>query len=82
MSIVYWLALGLVAGLIAKIVMPGRGPAGWIMTILLGVAGAFIGGFIAARLGLGTVQGFDPRSLIIAILGSALLLFIYRRARR
>ena len=82
MSILYWLALGVVAGFIAKIIMPGSGPAGWIMTIVIGVTGAFVGGFIATHLGLGGVQGFDVRSLVIATAGSALLLFIYRRARR
>ena len=82
MSIILWLALGVVAGFIAKIVMPGSGPSGWIMTILIGVAGAFVGGFVAAHLGFGTVRGFDVRSLVIATAGSALLLFLYRRARR
>jgi uncharacterized membrane protein YeaQ/YmgE (transglycosylase-associated protein family) len=82
MSILYWLALGVVAGFIAKIIMPGSGPAGWTMTIVIGVTGAFVGGFIASHLGLGGVHGFDARSLVIATAGSALLLFIYRRARR
>jgi len=82
MSILYWLLLGIVGGVIAKIIMPGSGPAGWIMTILIGVAGAFVGGFIASHLGFGSVSGLDIRSLVIATAGSALLLFIYRRARR
>jgi uncharacterized membrane protein YeaQ/YmgE (transglycosylase-associated protein family) len=82
MSILYWLALGVAAGFIAKVIMPGSGPAGWIMTIVIGVAGAFLGGFIASHLGFGGVRGLDVRSLVIATGGSALLLFLYRRARR
>jgi uncharacterized membrane protein YeaQ/YmgE (transglycosylase-associated protein family) len=82
MSIFYWLALGVVGGFIAKVITPGSGPAGWVMTILIGVAGAFVGGFIASHLGFGTPSGLDIRSLAIATAGSALLLFIYRRARR
>jgi uncharacterized membrane protein YeaQ/YmgE (transglycosylase-associated protein family) len=82
MSIFYWLALGVVGGFIAKVITPGSGPAGWVMTILIGVAGAFVGGFIASHLGFGTPNGLDIRSLAIATAGSVLLLFIYRRARR
>lgn len=82
MGFLSWILFGLVAGIIAKVIMPGRDPGGFIVTILIGVVGAFLGGFIAAQLGLGSVQGFDLRSFIIAVAGAVLLLFIYRRIRR
>ena len=84
MGILSWLLLGLIVGALAKWIMPGADPGGIIVTILLGIAGAFVGGFFATRLGLGTVDGFNLGSLAIAIGGSLLLLWIYRlmRARR
>ncbi|HEV8388675.1 MAG TPA: GlsB/YeaQ/YmgE family stress response membrane protein [Dongiaceae bacterium] len=82
MGILTWILVGLVAGIIAKFIMPGRDPGGIIVTILIGIAGGMIGGFIASQLNLGSMTGFDIRSLIIAVLGSLLLLFIYRRLRR
>ena len=82
MGILSWIVLGLIAGALAKLLMPGKDPGGFIVTILLGIAGAVVGGFIATRLGLGSVTGFDLRSLLIAIGGSALLLFGYRFLKR
>ena len=67
MGIVTWIVLGLVAGLLAKIVMPGRDPGGITVTILLGIAGALVGGWIGTRLGFGDISGFDMRSLAIAV---------------
>lgn len=81
MGILTWILVGLVAGIVAKWIMPGRDPGGLIVTILIGIAGGMIGGFIAAQLNLGSMTGFDIRSLIIAVLGSLLLLFVYRRLR-
>ncbi len=78
MGILSWILMGLVVGLLARLVMPGRDPAGIIITILLGIAGAFVGGYIGSLLGLGTVTGFDVRSLLLAIGGAVLLLLLYR----
>ncbi len=78
MGILSWIVLGLIAGALAKLIMPGDDPGGCIVTILLGVAGAFVGGFIGTQLGLGRVDGFDFRSLGTAIVGSILLLLGYR----
>ena len=78
MGILSWIILGLIVGIIAKVIMPGKDPGGFIITIILGIAGAFIGGFIASRIGFGTVTGFDLRSLLIAVGGSVLLLIVYR----
>lgn len=82
MGIISWIVFGLIAGLIAKLIMPGRDPGGFIITILLGVAGALVGGFIATSLGYGAVNGFNLGSFIIAVLGSIILLFAYRLIRR
>jgi uncharacterized membrane protein YeaQ/YmgE (transglycosylase-associated protein family) len=74
--------MGLIVGVLAKLIMPGKDPGGFIVTILLGVAGAFAGGFIASQLGLGTVTGFNVASLLIAIGGALLLLILYRVIKR
>ena len=70
--------LGLIVGVLAKWIMPGRDPGGLIVTILIGVAGAFLGGFVGTRLGIGDVAGFDIKSLAIAVGGAILLLILYR----
>ena len=82
MSWIIWIILGLVAGIIAKFLMPGRDPGGFIVTILLGIVGAMVGGFISTRIGFGDVTGFNLPSIIIAVLGAMLLLFIYRMVKR
>ena len=79
MGILAWLVVGLVAGLVAKAVMPGGGPGGIIVTVLLGIAGAFVGGFIAAALGFGDgASHFDIRTIVVAIGGAIVLLFAYQ----
>lgn len=70
--------LGLIVGVLAKWIMPGRDPGGLIVTILIGIAGAFLGGFVGTRLGIGDVAGFDIKSLAIAVGGAILLLILYR----
>ena len=66
---------GLIVGAIAKLIMPGRDPGGWIITALLGIAGSLVGGFIANSLGR---NGDHTAGWIGSILGTLLLLFIYR----
>lgn len=82
MGILSWIILGLIVGIIAKFFMPGKDPGGIFVTIILGIAGAFVGGFIGSALGLGSVSGFDIRSLLIAVGGSILLLIIYRAIKK
>ena len=79
MGILSWILFGLIAGILAKWIMPGRDPGGFIVTILIGIAGAIVGGFISTALGFGDISGFDFRSLIIAIGGALVLLFGYRK---
>ena len=79
MGILAWIVFGLAAGAIAKLIMPGKDGDGWIMTILLGIGGAVVGGFLANKLlDLGPVTGFNLRSFGIAVGGAVLLLFGYR----
>lgn len=78
MGILTWIIMGLLAGALAKLIMPGRDPGGCIITMLIGIAGALLGGFLASLLGYGGVSGFDIRSLIIAVIGAIILLAIYR----
>jgi len=82
MGFVAWIVLGLVAGVLAKVIMPGRDPGGLIVTIVLGIAGALVGGFIGTQLGFGSVSGLDLRSVAIAVGGAILLLFLHRMLRR
>ncbi len=81
MGILSWIVFGLIAGAVAKFLHPGEDPGGILVTIIIGVLGAIVGGFIASALGMGTVDGFNLGSLGIAILGAILLLFIYRKIR-
>jgi uncharacterized membrane protein YeaQ/YmgE (transglycosylase-associated protein family) len=78
MGIISWIVMGLVAGALAKWIMPGNDPGGLIVTILIGIAGAFVGGFIGTQVGLGSVTGFDLVSMALAIGGALVLLYGYR----
>jgi uncharacterized membrane protein YeaQ/YmgE (transglycosylase-associated protein family) len=82
MGILSWIVFGLIAGALAKLIMPGKDPGGVIVTILIGIAGAVIGGFIANALGFGGVNGFDFRSFLVAIVGSLVLLAGYRMMKK
>ncbi len=78
-SILAWIILGLVAGAVAKWIHPGPDPGGWIVTMLIGIGGAMVGGFIArALLGINT-GGFNLMTFLVAVGGAVLLLFLYRR---
>jgi uncharacterized membrane protein YeaQ/YmgE (transglycosylase-associated protein family) len=75
-SLIFWIIVGLIAGALAKLVMPGDDPGGFIITIVLGVAGAVVGGFLASLIGIGG-GGFIWTTLI-ATIGAIILLAIYR----
>lgn len=78
MGVLSWIIMGLIVGLLAKWIMPGRDRGELIMTIVLGVAGAFLGGFLGTRLGFGAVTGFNLGSIVLAVGGAVLLLIVYR----
>jgi uncharacterized membrane protein YeaQ/YmgE (transglycosylase-associated protein family) len=82
MGVLSWIVFGLIAGAIGKFLHPGKDPGGFFVTIIIGILGAVVGGFIASALGVGDIDGFNFGSLAIAILGSILLLFIYRKMRK
>lgn len=78
MGILAWIIFGLIAGALAKVLMPGKDPGGIVVTILIGIVGAVVGGFIGSQLGFGSVSGFDFRSFLVAVFGAMLLLVLYR----
>jgi uncharacterized membrane protein YeaQ/YmgE (transglycosylase-associated protein family) len=79
MGFLSWIVLGLVVGALAKWIMPGKDPGGVIVTILLGIGGAFVGGIVGSVLGLGGISGFNLGSLVLALAGALLLLWGYRK---
>jgi uncharacterized membrane protein YeaQ/YmgE (transglycosylase-associated protein family) len=82
MGIIGWIIFGLVVGAIARFLMPGRQPMGIILTMLLGVAGSFVGGFIGTMLSGEPMEMANPSGWIGAILGALLLLFLYGMTAR
>ena len=77
MGIISWIVLGLVAGALAKFILPGKQPGGIIVTILIGIAGAMAGGFLGKFIGLGAVESFDLGGVLIATVGAIVLLVIW-----
>lgn len=82
MSIIAWAVIGLLAGAIAKAIMPGNDPGGIIVTMLIGIVGAFVGGWVGGMLTGSGLNGFSLWSLLLAVVGSLLLLWIYRLSVR
>ncbi len=80
MGLIWTLIIGLIVGAIAKLLMPGKDPGGFIVTMLLGVAGAFLAGFLGRA--LGWYEPGDGAGIIASILGAMLLLLIYRMVTR
>jgi len=79
MGIIAWIVVGLIGGMLAKLLMPGKDPGGIILTILLGIAGAVLGGFVAVALNISNgIDDFDIGSIVLSILGSMILLLAYR----
>ena len=75
MSFIWMIIVGLVAGFLARAIKPGSDPIGWIMTIVLGIVGAMLGGFIAGLIGINADGGFT--GLIFSVIGAIILLFLY-----
>ena len=77
MGILSWIIFGLIAGILAKWIMPGKDGGGFFMTILLGIVGAVVGGWISTLFGFGKVDG----SFVVAVIGAIVVLFIYRKIK-
>ncbi len=75
MSFIWMIIVGLVAGLLARAIKPGNDPMGWIMTIILGIVGAMLGGFVAGLIGINADGGFT--GLVFSVIGAIILLFLY-----
>ncbi|MGL4398484.1 MAG: GlsB/YeaQ/YmgE family stress response membrane protein [Luteolibacter sp.] len=82
MGIISWIFLGLIAGALAKFIMPGKDPGGIFVTILIGIVGGIVGGFLGTFIGLGKIQSFDLGGIFIATVGAILTLIIYRMIKR
>ena len=83
MSIWYTLILGLIAGILGKLIMPGKDPGGWIITILLGIAGAYLGAWIGGLVGFGGITGaYDLKSILTSVAGVVVLLALYRLIKK
>ena len=80
MGILGWIIFGLIVGALAKLVMPGKDPGGFVITTVLGIVGALVGGFLGRLLGL--YKENEPAGFIGALVGAILLLWLYRRFRR
>jgi uncharacterized membrane protein YeaQ/YmgE (transglycosylase-associated protein family) len=78
MDIISWLIVGLIAGFLAKYVVPGEGPGGVLGDIIIGIIGAFIGGFVFNAFGHTGATGLNVWSIIVAFVGAVILLFILR----
>jgi uncharacterized membrane protein YeaQ/YmgE (transglycosylase-associated protein family) len=81
-TLLIWAVIGLGIGALAKFLMPGADSSGLLITSLLGLVGALIGGAIASAVGLGSLRGFTVSGLVVAVLGAMLVLFVYRLSRR
>jgi uncharacterized membrane protein YeaQ/YmgE (transglycosylase-associated protein family) len=83
MGIITWIIFGLIAGVIAKLIMPGRDGGGFILTCILGIVGAVVGGWLATMFGIGgDISGFNLHSFLVAVVGAILVLGIFRLVRR
>jgi uncharacterized membrane protein YeaQ/YmgE (transglycosylase-associated protein family) len=80
MEFIWMLIIGLVVGIVAKFIMPGKDPGGFIITILLGIGGAFVAGLLGRS--LGWYQPGDPAGFLASVVGALLLLIVYRLATR
>jgi uncharacterized membrane protein YeaQ/YmgE (transglycosylase-associated protein family) len=81
MGIISWIIFGLVAGIIAKWIMPGKENVGFFITIALGIVGAIVGGYISTFFGFGKVDGFNLGSFVVAVIGAIVVLYIYRKIK-
>ena len=80
MHIIIWIIFGLIVGVVAKFLMPGRDPGGFIITTALGIVGALLGGWLGRAFGL--YRDNEPAGFIMAVIGAVIVLFVYRMVTR
>ena len=78
LGFIWWLIIGLIAGALARLIMPGRDPMGIIATILLGIVGSILGGLVSVAIWGSGQDGFRPAGLLLSVLGAILVLWIWR----
>lgn len=79
MGIISWIILGIIAGALGKFFMPGRDDSGIFKTMILGIVGAFVGGFIGSIFGIGSISGLNFNSILTATFGAVVVLWIGRK---
>lgn len=81
MGLISWIIFGLIAGAIAKLIMPGKDPGGFVVTVLIGIAGALIGGFVGRAFGVleDTTHFWSPMDWLFSVLGGLIVLFIWKK---
>lgn len=82
MGFLSWILLGFIAGALAKFIMPGKDPGGCLITTIIGVVGAVVGGYLATMAGYGKIESFDLGGILLATLGAIVLLIVYRVVRK
>lgn len=79
MGFISWIILGLIAGALAKWIMPGKDGDSWLRTMVLGIVGAFVGGFVGQFIGLSSADGINIASIFTATFGALIVLFLYKK---
>jgi uncharacterized membrane protein YeaQ/YmgE (transglycosylase-associated protein family) len=82
MGFLSWIFLGLIAGALAKFIVPGKDPGGFLITIVIGIVGGILGGFLGSLIGLGKIESFDLGGVFIATIGAIILLIVYRLVKK
>ncbi len=81
MNVIAWVLVGLIGGLIARLLVPGRQPGGIIVTVLVGIVGALLGGFLSVQFGMGNgIDNFDAGTIVLSVVGAVLILLAYQTA--
>ena len=82
MGIISWIVMGLIVGLLARAILPGKDPRGFFVTILLGIVRSLLGGYLGTTFGFGSVTGFNIKSILLATGGALIVLFLYRAFKK
>jgi uncharacterized membrane protein YeaQ/YmgE (transglycosylase-associated protein family) len=81
-SLLWLLLIGLIAGALARLIVPGEDPMAWWQTILLGVVGSFVGGFIGSLIGDGDITDLETSGILLSVVGAVIALLVLRMVKR